>query len=1115
MRFLVFLLAFMPFLTYGQLPAPTLIFPANNANNQTATITLKWQAVTGANQYMVSVSTLNHSNNIAWDSSYVGTTYTLTNLPQGTYYWRIRAKQTSPYQAGEGSVTWSFTVGTTTPPGGGTTTALSTPLPITPTQGSAFQVLGAGLTWTTVSGATAYKVKIATDAQMANVIFTDNNVTTTNRYAQNLTYNTNYYWTVQAVNTTSQSAVSNVSSFMTMPDNPNAVTTHPRLLLTQSDLPRLQSWATASNPMYTALQSTLTAAINTYNNKFFPNGQANANWPDNGGTTWTGAVTESYAEFFAFWSLIDPVVANRPIHAQRARNLLMYVIDHAILGKSANVPFRDPAFMTYDRSRVYGEACPLTVDWIYNAKDANNTDILTAADKAKIRTVFLSWCNDQLTAYNHPTPVGLSNDKSISLKNRWILNNYYSGHARNVTLMSLSIDSADDVPIDPTVHYSALNNSLRSYIYNATGAWLYQQYAQFETPSVVATDYGVSPTGLGLGSGGFSVEGSLYGQSIGWVSQELLALKTAGWADENVIGKQARLFNNSYWTRLMNGLYHAIAPVPQIPASASYLGPVYFVANYGDLLRSWMTPELLDVAAPIGLTAMNTNDATLVNKARWFAKNALEGGAINWSQRASNVWGNSYATQSIYYYLLFDPATSANVPDPRPTIPTTFVDNSFNRISARTDWTPTATWFDWHCHWTSINHQSGDGNQFEFYRNGEWLIKERSGYSNDGIGYTSEFHNTLDLQNDVPANLQWFEGATSQRGGQWTNGVGSGDPSVITSNGNGFVYATGDATNLYNRANSATDILHASRSIVWLKPNFIVVYDRAKSKTANRFKRFFLQFTAPPTISGKNLTVSTPGGQKVYLSNLLPTTSVLTTAPSEILNSLAQLEQTTNELKIEDPTNPSDIRFLNVIQGADGAVQKDVVTIIQSSNGILFEGAVVKNIAVMFPNVWNTPFSSTTYDVPTTVTSQIITGLIPNGGYTVTQTPNGSNTTTTITAGGITQADAGGVLIIGNSVISAFAINTNRNAPRFTLQAAPNPFSDNTRISYQVPETMPVSLKVMDILGKEIAVLVNNEVHQAGSYEKIFQVGNLPAGVYICTLQTGENQMCQRLVVSH
>lgn len=1096
------------------LPAPVLVSPSANAAGVASNVTLVWQAVPGADQYKVSVSTPNHSNDIAWDSSYVGTSYQLQNLPNGTYLWRIKAKHAAnPYQSSAWTATAQFTVGvvTPTPPPPPPPTGLVAPVPSTPTNGSVLQVLGTNLTWQAVPNATFYKVKVATDAAMANVIFTDNTITGLNRVAQSLDYNTTYFWTVQAANASSTGPVSNVRSFTTMPDNPNAVTDHPRLLITGADLPRLRSWASPSNPVYTALLSALNSAIGTYNSKFFPGGQPNPNWPDLGNTTWSGYVTEEYAEFFAFWSLIDPVVANRPLHAQRARNLLMYVIDQALLGTAANVPFRDPAFMTYDRSRIYGEACPLTVDWIYNAKDANGNAILTAADKAKIRTVFLRWCNDQLTAYNHPTPVGLSNDKSISLTNRNILNNYFSGHARNVTLMSLSIDAADDAPINPNLHYSALDNSLRSYIYNATGAWLYQQYAQYEKPEIVSTDYGVSTTGLGMGSGGLSVESSLYGQSIGWVAQELLALKTAGWADENVIGKQAKLLTSDYWSRLMDGLLHLITPAPKVFPQMSYLGPIYQAANYGDLLRTWITPEMLDVLAPVGLIDMKLgNNQGRLDKTRWFARNVLEGGNGSLLQRVSNIWPSSYASQGIYYFLLLDPAGS-NPPDPRPAMTPTFWDGAFNKLLARTDWTANATWFNWQCHWTTINHQSGDGNQFELFRKGEWLIKERSGYTNDGIGYTSEFHNTLGLQNDIPSNIQWFEGPTSQRGGQWTNALGSGDPKVITSIGNNFVYATGDATNLYNRTNSATDIVYAVRSIVWLKPDYVVVYDRAKSKTANRFKRFFLQFTAPPTVSGKNVTVTTPGGQKVFLANLLPSASVLTAFPSENLNSLGMLEQTTHELKIEDPANPTNIRFLNVIQGADGNSIQGNTALIQSSGGDPFEGALANNTAVLFPNVWGAPFSSTTYSIPSGVTSQLVTGLTPNAGYDVAMTVNGALTSVTITPGSRYLADAGGVLVIGtaNGRIGVEEETVNL----LSLQAQPNPAAEATIVRYQLPADAAVSLEIVDVLGKKVSVLADREIQTKGVHSYHFQTKSLIPGIYFFQLEAGSLRATQRLLV--
>src|SRR6185312_17260106 len=131
----------------------------------------------------------------------------------------------------------------------------------------------------------------------------------------------------------------------------------------------------------------------------------------------------------------------------------------------------------------------------------------------------------------------------------------------------------------------------------------------------------------------------------------------------------------------------------------------------------------------------------------------------------SDVWSNGDALQTIFYFLLFDPA-APDPADPRPALPTVFFDRALGRALARTAFTPSATWFTYLCNWETINHQLGSANQIELYRKGEWLLKERSGYSNDWVEATSDAHDTLAVQNDKPSNLAWFEKATSARGGR-------------------------------------------------------------------------------------------------------------------------------------------------------------------------------------------------------------------------------------------------------------------------------------------------------------------------------------------------------------
>lgn len=72
----------------------------------------------------------------------------------------------------------------------------------------------------------------------------------------------------------------------------------------------------------------------------------------------------------------------------------------------------------------------------------------------------------------------------------------------------------------------------------------------------------------------------------------------------------------------------------------------------------------------------------------------------------------------------------------------------------------------------------------------------------------------------------------------------------------------------------------------------------------------------------------------------------------------------------------------------------------------------------------------------------------------------------------------------------------------FTLsQNYPNPFNPSTVISYQVPFGGKVQLKVFDILGREMAILVDGTFH-AGSYKVQFDASGFSNGVYIYQLQT-------------
>jgi photosystem II stability/assembly factor-like uncharacterized protein len=67
-------------------------------------------------------------------------------------------------------------------------------------------------------------------------------------------------------------------------------------------------------------------------------------------------------------------------------------------------------------------------------------------------------------------------------------------------------------------------------------------------------------------------------------------------------------------------------------------------------------------------------------------------------------------------------------------------------------------------------------------------------------------------------------------------------------------------------------------------------------------------------------------------------------------------------------------------------------------------------------------------------------------------------------------------------------------------QNYPNPFNPSTTINYSIKDAGLVSLKVFDILGREVAVLVNDN-KEAGYHSVEFNASNLPSGIFIYTLQ--------------
>ncbi|MDD8018057.1 MAG: T9SS type A sorting domain-containing protein [Bacteroidota bacterium] len=79
-------------------------------------------------------------------------------------------------------------------------------------------------------------------------------------------------------------------------------------------------------------------------------------------------------------------------------------------------------------------------------------------------------------------------------------------------------------------------------------------------------------------------------------------------------------------------------------------------------------------------------------------------------------------------------------------------------------------------------------------------------------------------------------------------------------------------------------------------------------------------------------------------------------------------------------------------------------------------------------------------------------------------------------------------------------------------QNFPNPFNPTTVIRYELPLNNYVTLKIFDVLGQEIATLVN-EKKEAGSYSVQWDASDLPSGIYFYCLQTASFSETKKLLL--
>jgi len=80
-------------------------------------------------------------------------------------------------------------------------------------------------------------------------------------------------------------------------------------------------------------------------------------------------------------------------------------------------------------------------------------------------------------------------------------------------------------------------------------------------------------------------------------------------------------------------------------------------------------------------------------------------------------------------------------------------------------------------------------------------------------------------------------------------------------------------------------------------------------------------------------------------------------------------------------------------------------------------------------------------------------------------------------------------------------------------QNFPNPFNPSTQIQFSLPSTQEVTLKVYDIMGREVATLLNNARQSAGSHSITFDASRVSSGVYFYRLSTQNSSLTRKMTL--
>ena len=811
-----------------------------------------------------------------------------------------------------------------------------------------------------------------------------------------------------------------LTSEITFTSSPTPVITHPRLMITAAMLPQLRTKATSRNMIYASLQERANATLQRDSTIW--------KWSCRGGSgepssDQSQSYKEQDANLFALMSEIAPSKQERDQWGCAGRDVFMTMAGYVLKGSldvSKGNHWSDSAL-----------ALSVTPDWLLGG------GYFSAADASVIRKYLAKLAFEQINdvyngtlavigSYNSPAQFDEKNEWSITGM-RAMGNNYTQ--SRVLILTSAALTFNDDPNDDP-----ALNNtcratryqvcpdgtagSLHAYWRYVTGGLLYKDWANMDDPAVVQQAYVAAfknmpseplcntpwhkPIGcLGSGRGGESNEGTSYGSSLVRLRWALNAIHTAGYDDPLLYGPQMSISNMSYWD---------LRYVADLTSLTGLSGVAHSKAEWnfithGDTLTYYTYPSnfgaeaaTLSADAYVGRTDRREPLEWLLFNSAFGAAYGHPGACTRYCGLANEI-GNDYGATLAFDLFVALPADTTlkrdAASDARTGLPTDWYDGGNQHLVVHDrGWTTDAnTIFSFYCTNTQIDHEHQFCGGFDLYSQGEYITKGRMEFND----YNDEFSVA---RNKNSLALSQYPGQTWCRsdpwcsfnqaatdGGQFWHGYQAGLVPLYHSEMPGYVAVVANMTNAYNGGwgeyGKFNGITSASRSLLYLRgSNQVVYYDRGASGANAWEKATYLVATGAPDFGQSAATWLTRSGkQKVYWTALEPAGA---TPRLDAVYSDADAKddwEIYGRLQV-DAGKVKGARFLSVLQWGPAASVPLKPSLVRSSSGSSFEGALVGSSLVLFMQNWPGDFAGVRYPASGAKT-QYISDLAPNTTYSI------------------------------------------------------------------------------------------------------------------------------------